>query len=202
MSAITIGIDEVGRGALAGPLVVGAVSLDGVEDRMHMAQELLSVMGRAELRDSKKLTKIQREKAFFFLKNKIIWAIGEVDPEEIDHLGLTSAVSLATERAFESLEKQGFTVSEVLADAGIVHPFEDTVPTQKIIKGDEKIMEITFASIMAKVWRDRIMQEQEIVYPDYGFAQHVGYGTFGHYRAIKSKGLTPLHRRLFVKLEE
>src|SRR5437764_268822 len=98
MSAITIGIDEVGRGALAGPLVVGGVSLDSVGDRMHMAQELLAAMGRSDLRDSKKLTKIQREKAFFFLKNKIIWAVGEVTPEEIDRLGLTAAVSLATER--------------------------------------------------------------------------------------------------------
>ena len=201
MSSITIGVDEVGRGALAGCLVVGAVSLDAVEDRMHMAGDLLAAMGRSELRDSKKLTRIQREKAFFFLKNKIIWSVGEVTPAEIDRLGLTAAVSLATERALESLEKQGYTVTSVLADAGINHPFEDTIPTQKIVKGDEKIMEITLASIMAKVWRDRIMLELDAEHPNYGFAQHVGYGTPAHYKAIQQKGLTPLHRRLFVTID-
>lgn len=201
MSVITIGVDEVGRGAIAGPLVIGAVSLDAIEDRAHMAQELLAAMGRADLRDSKKLTRIQREKAFFFLKNKIIWAVGEVAPEEIDRLGLTAAVSLAAERVLDSVEKQGYVVKEMLADAGIGHPFEEQIPTQKIIKGDEKIMEITLASIMAKVWRDRLLEELSQRYPDYGFAQHVGYGTVAHYQAIKEKGLTPLHRRLFVTME-
>ena len=198
LTPLTIGLDEVGRGALAGPLVVGAVSLEGVE-RTQFVADLLRECGLRRLRDSKQLSALQRQLLFSYLENRIVWAVGEAGAAEIDHFRLTAAVSLAAERAMASLKKRGYRPVRVLADAGLFHPFERTVPTERFVRGDENILEITLASIMAKVWRDRLLRELAPSYPDYGFETNVGYGTPRHLAALGRYGMTAEHRRLFLR---
>ncbi|MCC2631481.1 MAG: ribonuclease [Patescibacteria group bacterium] len=190
-----VGIDEVGRGALAGPLVVGAVCIRGNPDEL-VAELLLSCKLKV-LKDSKKLSALQRERVAEFVTGRVVWGIGEATPAEIDSHGLTEAVRLASGRALAMVASKGCVPSNVLADAGLVHPLD--LPTEHIVKGDEKILEITLASIVAKVWRDKYMTAMEDRLPGYGFAKHVGYGTSFHYAAIAEHGITPEHRRLFLK---
>jgi ribonuclease HII len=193
-----VGIDEVGRGALAGPVVVGAVSLLGIYSPQLIAA-LLQDGSIKRLKDSKKLTAAQRERIFVFLESRIAWSVGSAEPGEIDRLGLTKAIWLAAERAFKALEGRGVVIAEVTADAGLRHPYEELVPSTMTIRGDESILEIMLASIMAKVWRDRYMRELDVVLPGYGFLQHVGYGTKIHQEAIKELGASPEHRQLFLR---
>jgi len=188
-----IGIDEVGRGSLAGPAVVGAVA---DRDLVALLPELLAAARLRQLRDSKKLTARQREAAFVFLEPRIAWTVGEVSAVEIDELGVTAALRLAAGRAIEGV---GMAPTSVAADAGLRHPLEETVPTEWFVKGDETILPITLASIMAKVWRDRQMLEASTTYSGYGFERNVGYGTGEHLAALRSLGPTALHRRLFIR---
>lgn len=199
LTKVQVGIDEVGRGVLAGPLVVGACAL--LVDPDHFLRALLTDLRLKKLRDSKKHPPKQREVIFTYLEQKpgIIWAVGEVEAAEVDYFGLSSALKLAAERALAGLKKQGYLPAKILADAGLYHPFEASIPTERIIRGDEQILEITLASIMAKVWRDRQMSGLAEHYPDYGFAEHVGYGTRRHYEALRSKGITKEHRQSFLK---
>lgn len=199
LKPITIGIDEVGRGALAGPLIVGVASLDLIDDRPLFLKQLLTVIKREKLTDSKKLSPAQRQRAFTWLEDKILWGIGEVEPAEIDYFGLTVAVTLAAERALASLKKRGYLPKTILADAGLNHPFETSVPTTKTVKGDEKITEISLASIIAKVWRDRVMVDLSVLYPEYGWESNKGYGTKKHLQAVQEKGINFIHRRLFLR---
>jgi ribonuclease HII len=192
MTKTSIGIDEVGRGALAGPMVVGAVVDNGLHD---IVPELVVIMHCKNLRDSKKHTQEQRERAYDFLQSRLIWAVGEVSAKEIDGLGLTEAAKLASGRALAQLP----TAEEIVADAGLRHPHEAAIPTQWFVKGDEHILPITLASIMAKVWRDRLMTLQANEYPQYGFQNHVGYATLEHRTAIQLHGPTELHRRSFLR---
>ena len=194
---VTVGIDEVGRGALAGPLTVGVASLYGLP--ANWLAELLTVIRIPSLRDSKKLSRLQRDRAFSYLESRLLWKTGEVEAFEIDYFGLSLATDLAAERALASLKKQSFLPKLILADAGLHHPFERTVSTEHFIKGDEKIPEITLASIMAKVTRDRQMSSYATVFPEFGFERNVGYGTSHHCRAIKEFGVIPLHRMSFLK---
>lgn len=193
MGIVRIGLDEVGRGALAGPVVVGAVSLADI-NTAHLLAELARVLRFEGLGDSKKMTRLQRERAFAFLENKIIWAVGEASSKEIDCIGLNPAITLAAERALFKLPTQP---DKILADAGLHHPFEKEIPTEHFIKGDEQIPEIALASVMAKVYRDNLMRDLRLVYPEYGFESNVGYGTAQHLKAVKKAGLTEEHRRSF-----
>lgn len=188
-----IGIDEVGRGALAGPAVVGAVADDGLE---ALLPELLAAARLRQLRDSKRLTPRQREAAFAFLEGRLTWGVGEASAAELDRLGVTAALRLAAGRAIAAL---GLEPSAVLADAGLRHPLEATVPTEWFVKGDETVLPITLASIMAKVWRDRLMQACAADFPGYGWERNMGYGTGAHQQAIRDQGQTPLHRRSFLR---
>ncbi len=182
----TVGIDEVGRGPWAGPLVVGAVLLgDAVIEG---------------LTDSKKLSKVRREAlAANIIEQAAAYGIGWVDAAEIDEFGLSESLKLATRRALEqiTIPYHGIIIDgtvNFLADTG-KGPY---VTTMK--KADLLIASVSAASIIAKVARDDYMAEQSEHYPGYGFEDHVGYGTAKHRMAISEHGVTPLHRRSFAPI--
>ena len=177
------GIDEAGRGPLAGPVVVASVIMP--EDSM--------IEG---VNDSKKISENKREKLYeIIIKEAISYSVGIVYQEEIDDINILQATKKALTMAVERLEVKP---NIILVDAltGI-----DTlgIPFESIIKGDAKCYSIAAASIIAKVTRDRIMREWDKVYPEYGFASHKGYGTAKHIAAIKEYGPCPLHRKTFLK---
>ena len=195
MTYISVGIDEVGRGALAGPVVVAAATFLLDEERL-IRDELQTVLKR-EIADSKKLTRLQRERASEYLTSAIIWGIGEVPAHEVDSLGLTKALKKAAGLAIATVEERA-QISGVSADAGLFHPFEDRLPTERIIKGDEKILAISCASIIAKVYRDNLMRQYALQHPEYGWEHNVGYGSAMHRASIQKHGATSLHRISFI----
>ena len=177
------GIDEAGRGPLAGPVVVASV----------MLPENSMIEG---VNDSKKISESKREKLYdVILSEAISYGIGIIYQDEIDEINILQATKKGLHEAVANME---IKPNVILVDAltGI-----DTlgIPYKSIIKGDAKSYSIGAASIIAKVTRDRIMREWDKVYPEYGFAGHKGYGTAKHIEAIKKYGLTPIHRRSFCK---
>lgn len=188
-----LGIDEVGRGPWAGPLVVGAVILGGAE-----------IDG---LDDSKKLTKKRREALDVEIREKAAaWALGWVSAQELDDIGMSEALRLATRRAVEQIQaqcrQQNLAFSEIIIDGKVnflrgtsLEKFAMTMP-----KADGLIPSVSAASIVAKVARDQFMAEQDAVYPGYGFASNSGYGVAKHRAAIERLGVTPLHRLSFAPL--
>ena len=177
------GIDEAGRGPLAGPVTVGAVIM-----RPDSFIEGIN--------DSKKISESKREKLYEQITNEAIsWSVGIVDQKEIDELNILNATKKALTQAIEGLETKP---DRILVDA-LEHIDTKGVPYTSIIKGDAKVYSISCASIIAKVTRDRIMREYDEVYPQYGFAKHKGYGTAAHIEAIKKYGPCPLHRKSFIK---
>ncbi len=190
-----MGIDEVGRGPLAGPLVLAAVILPDkvVESRPEWYENL---------RDSKKLSVKKREKLAEIILAEAIVGLGCVMAGEIDRLGMTRALELGARRAVRNLkEKTGASFSEIIIDGTMNFltgtSLEKYVTT--VVKGDDLIKEVSAASIVAKQARDYYMIQVGEEYPEYGFEKHVGYGTLKHREAIKEYGLIPEHRRL-VKL--
>lgn len=176
------GIDEAGRGPLAGPVVVACVIMP--EDSM--------IEG---VNDSKKISEKKREALYDkILEEAICYGVGIISQEEIDELNILRATKKGLTTALTQMETKP---NVILVDAltGI-----DTlgIPYKSIIKGDANSYSIAAASIIAKVTRDRIMREWDKVYPEYGFAGHKGYGTAKHIAAIKEYGLCPLHRRSFT----
>jgi ribonuclease HII len=172
------GIDEAGRGCLAGPVVAGVVVISTPK------QYLPGVW------DSKVMTRKQREEMF----NRILevvdeWAVGRVDPQEIDALGINEAASLAMRRAYEQL---GCKPEIVLFDG--IKIKTPNVRGFRIKAGDRKHFVISAASVVAKVTRDRLMRDYALEYPEYGFEHHVGYGTKGHVQALEKYGITAIHR--------
>ena len=177
------GIDEAGRGPLAGPVVVGAVIMkpDSFIEGVN---------------DSKKISESKREKLYEQITEEAIaWSVGIVTEKEIDELNILNATKKALEKAIEGLE---IRPDRILVDA-LEHIDTKGIPYTSVIKGDAKMYSISAASIIAKVTRDRIMREYDEVYPEYGFAKHKGYGTAAHISAIKEHGSCPLHRRTFIK---
>lgn len=176
------GIDEAGRGPLAGPVVAGAVILP-------KDCEILF------LNDSKKLTEKRREALFLEIKEKAVaWSVGIVDAPEIDRINILEATYEAMRKAIA-----GLSVSpDLLLNDAVEIPGVE-IPQVKIIKGDAKSVSIAAASILAKVTRDHLMIEYDQQYPEYGFARHKGYGTGVHIAAIQEHGGCPLHRRSFIK---
>lgn len=176
-----VGIDEVGRGCLAGPLVAGAVILDG------------RIRG---IKDSKKLTKAEREKFDVIIRRRALAiGIGWVSHEEVDELGMTAAVRLAMHRALHEIEHE---YSEVIID-GNYNYLSHVSGTKAIIKADDKVAAVSAASIVAKVARDNWMATVAATqYPHYGFESHVGYATPQHRASIEAHGICELHRRLFA----
>ena len=188
-----LGIDEVGRGPWAGPLVVGAVILGGAE-----------IDG---LDDSKKLTKKRRQSLDVLIRQQAAaWALGWVSAQELDAIGMSEALRLATRRAVEQIQaqcrQQNLAFSEIIIDGKVnflrgtaLEKFAMTMP-----KADGLIPSVSAASIVSKVARDQFMAEQAAVYPGYGFASNAGYGVAKHRAAIERLGVTPLHRLSFAPL--
>ena len=185
MSTIWIcGVDEAGRGPLVGSVVAGAVVLDPNNPI-------------AGLKDSKKLTPAKREYLYeqIMLKAKA-WGIGEASPEEIDQINILQATMLAMRRAIEDLASRlGSWPDKALIDGNRCP--ELPIPAEAIVKGDIKEPAISAGSILAKVTRDRQMAILHERFPQYGFAQHMGYPTAAHFAALKEFGVCEEHRRSF-----
>ena len=193
-----LGIDEVGRGPYAGPLVIGACVL-GDWQNSENAEWI------EKLTDSKKLSAKRREELYVLIKEKALaTAAGWVSSAEIDEVGLSEALRLATRRAVEQIQKTKVPFSEIIIDGTMNFlagtKLEKYVSTLK--KGDFLVKEISAASILAKVERDNYMTKLDTVYPEYGFGKHVGYGTAAHQKAMEEFGLTPEHRRSFRPVRE
>lgn len=193
-----LGIDEVGRGPYAGPLVIGACIL-GDWQNSENAEWI------EKLTDSKKLSAKRREELYVLIKEKALaTATGWVSSAEIDEVGLSEALRLATRRAVEQIQKTKVPFSEIIIDGTmnflVGTKLEKYVSTLK--KGDFLVKEISAASILAKVERDKYMAKLDTVYPEYGFGKHVGYGTAAHQKAMEEFGLTPEHRRSFRPVRE
>lgn len=177
------GVDEAGRGPLAGPVCAAAVILpDGLE-----------IEG---LNDSKKISEKKREQLFdVIIEKAIAYSIAFGTVEEIEQVNILNATFLAMNRAIEGLSvKPDFA----LIDGNRV-PKDIKIPCKTVIKGDGKSYSVAAASILAKVTRDRLLLEADEKYPQYGFAKHKGYGTKAHYEAIKQYGICELHRPSFLK---
>ena len=182
---LVAGIDEVGRGPLAGPVVAAAVILDPGK----------MIVG---LRDSKKLTSKRREDLSLQIKQQALaWSVGRADVEEIDRMNIHHASLLAMQRAALALTM----IPQKIQVDGKFCPLLDC-QVEAIIKGDEKILEISAASIIAKVTRDHEMLRWHQTYPEYGFDCHVGYGTKQHLAALVKYGATPLHRKTFAPVRK
>jgi ribonuclease HII len=180
-SVCVAGIDEAGRGALAGPVIAGAVIFD-------------RTVGAIEgLDDSKRLTPARREVLAAAIQARAsAWAIGRAEASEIDRLNVLEASMLAMTRAFRSL---GRTADWVLVDGNRFPSLG--CPGEAVIRGDGTVPEIMAASILAKVSRDREMAVLDALYPHYGFARHKGYPTPAHHERLRERGPCPLHRRSF-----
>ena len=179
------GVDEVGRGPLCGPVVTAAVILDPQRP----------IEG---LNDSKKLSEKKRDALFDEIKGKALaWCIARADVEEIDELNILHATMLAMQRAVAGL---GVQPDLALIDGNRCPQL--SCRAEAVIKGDGKVPEISAASILAKVARDREMAEMEKLYPGYGIAVHKGYPTKVHMEALKKLGATPIHRRSFKPVRE
>jgi ribonuclease HII len=175
------GVDEAGRGPLAGPVIAGAVILDPEKP----------IEG---LRDSKRLSASRRDELFDQIRERALaWAVGRADVEEIDRINILQATMLAMSRAVEALRPHA---DYALIDGNRCPDLSCT--SQAIIKGDSKVPAISAASIMAKVTRDREMLDLDMRYPGYGLAQHKGYPSKAHIEALESLGVTPAHRRSYA----
>ncbi len=183
------GVDEAGRGPLAGPVVVAAVVLPASWYQAGVPAEL------AGLNDSKKLTERRREAYFEILGGltEVIQSVVCVEAAEIDERNILGATHVGMVRALAGL---GRSVDHVLIDGLAVSAV--TQPQTPLVKGDSRSFSIAAASVLAKVTRDRLMLEYDGLYPDYGFAQHKGYPTAAHLAALRERGASPIHRRSFA----
>lgn len=179
------GVDEAGRGPLAGPVSAAAVILDDAR----------SIDGLA---DSKKLSEKQRDQLAPVIRERALaWAVAYAEVEEIDRLNILQATLLAMRRAVLALD---IRPQQVLVD-GLYCP-QTGIPSQAIVKGDSKVAAISAASILAKTARDEIMLQLHQQYPHYGFAGHKGYPTAAHLAALREQGVSPVHRKSFRPVRE
>ena len=184
-AGLTAGVDEAGRGPLAGPVVAAAVILDDFNPISGLA-------------DSKKLTPLRREKLFDEIRAKALCcSIALATAEEIDTLNILQATMLARKRAVEGLRLKP---AKVLVDGNRLPTLE--MLAEAIVKGDALVPSISAASILAKVYRDRWCKEFDAQYPQYGFAGHKGYGTAEHLAALRTHGACPQHRRSFAPVAQ
>ena len=180
------GLDEAGRGAWAGPVVAGAVILP--VGRFDLARSLEGV------NDSKQLTPAQREAVVArILRVAVAAGVGQASHTEIDALGIVPATRLAMQRALEALP----TAPDALLTDAMALP-ELRLPVTKLIRGDQRALSVAAASILAKVARDRLMDDLDAIYPEYGFGEHKGYGTALHRQQLRAFGVSPVHRRTFA----
>lgn len=180
---VLCGIDEAGRGPLCGPVCAAAVVLPPE----------LEIEG---LNDSKKLSEKKREQLFSVIcDNAVAYGVGFASVEEIEELNILNATYLAMKRAYEAT---GISADLVLVDGNRLPP-DIPAKMRYVIKGDALSASIAAASILAKVSRDRVLYDLDKQYPQYGFAKHKGYGTAAHYAALREFGVSPVHRRSFLK---
>ena len=180
--SLICGVDEAGRGPLAGPVAAGAVILPKDCTILY-------------LNDSKKLSEKRREELFLEIREKAVsYSVGIVGPERIDEINILQATYEAMRQAVSGLG----AVPDLLLNDAVTIP-ELAIPQVPIIKGDAKSVSIAAASILAKVTRDHRMEEYDRQFPQYGFAKHKGYGTAAHVAAIREFGPCPIHRRSFLK---
>lgn len=182
-----VGVDEAGRGPLAGPVVAAAVMLS-------------TFRFKNRIDDSKKISALQREKAYLEIIDKSIFGIGIVDEKEIDSINILEASRLAMQKAVSLLldkldDNFNYKRIFVIADGNMT--LNLSLPYLSIVKGDTKSISIASASIIAKVTRDRIMKIYDRIYPRYRFSSHKGYPTSKHRSILKEIGLSPIHRRSF-----
>ena len=191
-SKVVAGLDEVGRGCLAGPVVAGAVLLPSVVD--YEAHPWLSEIG-----DSKLLTPEKREKLAPLIEGwALACAVGVATVEEIDRINIYHASHLAMRRALENAQlARGVRAQHVLVDGNVIPKDLAAPAATAIVKGDLKCLSIAAASIIAKVWRDRAMVEADARHPGYFFGVHKGYSTPQHSKALKELGPCAIHRRSF-----
>lgn len=183
--SLIAGMDEAGRGALAGPVTVGAVILPNLP---RLSSTLSGV------RDSKQMTSGQRLRWATVIKETArAWSLGWASSDEIDSLGISAATRLASERALAALT---LAPNFLLTDFRL-NPDTD-LPLTSLVKGDQKSLSIASASVLAKTARDALMCELEAKYPGYGLAKHKGYGTVSHRVAIERFGHSPIHRKTFA----
>lgn len=176
------GVDEAGRGPLAGPVVAGAVILPKKSRILY-------------INDSKQLSEKKREELYDVIREQAVaWGVGIVSPGRIDEINILQATYEAMRKAIASLSPQ----PDILLNDAVTIP-GIAVPQVSIIKGDAKSISIGAASIMAKVTRDRLMSEYDKLYPEYDFAGNKGYGSSGHIETLKKYGPTPIHRKSFIK---
>lgn len=185
-----VGVDEVGRGPWAGPVIAGAVVI-------HSAKQVVK-----SVRDSKKMTKIQREKAFVeIIKKSSAFGIGIISEKEIDAIGIQKAVKKAMIRALKNIKiKFGIDVSYVLVDGSNTAPLTN-YESLRIKRGGLYHYSIAASSVLAKVTRDKIMLNLAKKYPLYGFHKHVGYGTKMHFKALEKYGICQIHRKSFAPIK-
>jgi ribonuclease HII len=182
---LVCGVDEAGRGPLAGPVSAAAVILDPNNPITGLA-------------DSKKLSERQRNKLAAIIRERALaWSVAYAQVDEIDHLNILQATLLAMRRAVLALQIQP---QQVLVD-GLYCP-ETGIPSQAIVKGDSKVASISAASILAKTARDELMQKLDETYPCYGFAEHKGYPTAAHLAALHKHGVSVIHRKSFRPVQE
>lgn len=182
---IVIGVDEAGRGPLAGNVVAAAAILKKYSSDLD------------EINDSKKLTEKKREKLFDVIMENFYIGVGEATPEEIDEINILNATFLAMRRALENLKKQCSTDHLILVDGNFkIREYEGE--QEFVIKGDAKSLSIAAASIIAKVTRDREMIEEGKKYSEYKFEKHKGYGTKLHKEKLLELGVLPIHRKSFL----
>lgn len=189
------GIDEAGRGCLAGPVVAACVAFD------WSRRGIVEALDRdVVIRDSKLMTRIQRQKSAEAIRRvALLWGVGVVDAAMIDEINILQATFEAMRRAVGDVElPEGGMSARFLVDGNRRVPGVDW-EQEAIVDGDAKVFSIAAASILAKEYRDSLMDAFHEEDPRYGFAQHKGYGTKAHYAAIAQYGVTPLHRKTFLK---
>ena len=188
-----VGIDEAGRGPLAGPVVAGAVVL------LNKKLQNLSL----GVKDSKKLTSKQREEIYNYFKKNITvqWGIGIVSEKVIDKINILEATKLAMIKSVKNLEKKlGKSKEKLVLIIDGNMKLNSEFEQKSIIKADQKVFSCALASIFAKVTRDKIMQKYHKKYPKYGFDKHKGYGTAYHFEMIKKHGACDIHRKSFYPI--
>ena len=193
---VLVGVDEVGRGPLAGPVVACALAFD-MRDK-----EMMQFIPELGINDSKKVSEKNRERIFEILTNhaSVWWATGEENEKTIDTMNILQASLSAMRKAVLALEKKHATsqTKYLYIDGREIIP-EMTADQKAVIGGDAKVLSIAAASIIAKVTRDRLMYGYAQKYPEYEFEKHKGYGTKLHFDLIKKHGMSPIHRRSFLK---
>lgn len=193
-----IGIDEVGRGPIAGPVTIGIFGVKHARMKDTNVTNLLRTV-----KDSKQLTAVQREHIFREIQiltrtsKDIFYRTVSIPAHEIDEKGIAACIRKAITRGLAKVAEDSDDVS-IRLDGGLRAP-DRFIHQETIIRGDQKEPLISTASIVAKVVRDRYMVRMDAVFPNYGFAQHKGYGTKQHYRALEKKGVCELHRKTWIK---